>query len=161
MKTKIVIFLVLMIFFSANFMMIGNANIINSKMDNNPPNPPEIDGPVMGKIKETYNYNITVTDPDEDDYLLKLEVDFGDGIVQEDCGCGRPWENGKTIEMWHSWKKEGRYEIKARVADVNNYWSNWSEPYVINMPKTKSVNNYIFQYILKNLPNVYNTIRNT
>ena len=135
---------------------------ILTKNDNNPPNPPDITGPLSGKIKETYVYYITVTDPDEDDYLLQLEVDFGDGVVFETCGCDIPWNNGETIEVEHRWKKSGNYEIKARVMDVLGLWSNWSEPISVSMPKNKSLKIYnllqIFQECYPNLFNILNQI---
>ena len=79
---------------------IGRINL-----NNNAPNPPSISGPTSGKIDTTYDYEVTVTDPDEDDGLLRLELDFGDGIIAEDCGCSRVWQNGEVIDMSHRWKK--------------------------------------------------------
>ncbi len=114
--------------------------------DNTPPNPPLIEGPTNGIIKEIYTYNITLTDPDEDDFLLRLEIDFGDGVLQEDCGCATPWENGIIIKIEHSWKKQGNYEIKARVSDVHNSWSEWSEPIPVTMPRDRLIlfdNNFL------------------
>ena len=122
------------IFTSANKINIGINNL------NNPPNPPEIEGPTNGKIRENYIYFITVTDPDEDDKLLKLEVDFGDGIISEDCGCDVAWDNGEVIEMGHVWKKQGFFQVSARVTDIHNIWSEWSEPISVTMPKNKFVN---------------------
>ena len=112
-------------------------SIIAVADENNPPNPPVIEGPTSGKIRERYTYNFTVTDPDEDDRLLKLEIDWGDETQTETCGCDVPWYNGEIIQLEHTWKKTGNYEIKARVADVYNNWSEWSEPFSTSMPKSK------------------------
>ena len=131
--------------------------------DNNPPNPPIITGPLSGRIKETYVYNITVTDPDEDDYLLELEIDFGDGIIVERCGCDTPWENGETIEIEHRWEKSDTYEITGRVMDVYGEWSNWSDPLVVSMPKNKPYINTPFLQFLENFfekyPNAFPILR--
>jgi len=121
--------------------------------DNTPPNPPIISGPINGRIRQSYTYNITVTDPDEDNKLLKLEVNFGDGIVQEDCGCNIPWENGEIIQMEHIWKKQGTYKINGRVADEHNEWSQWSEPITITMPKNQISLNDIINKLLLSFPN--------
>jgi hypothetical protein len=129
----ILIITLLLFLTSTNALKVGTIN------DNTPPNPPVIEGPISGKINEFYTYSITITDPDEDDYLLKLEVDFGDGIIVEDCGCGSLWNNGEIIEIEHSWKKQGTYQIKARVADENNYWSEWSEPIPVTMPRNRLI----------------------
>jgi hypothetical protein len=128
-----------MLIFLTGIFVLVSANKINIETTNynNPPNPPVIEGPTEGKIKETQVYYITVTDPDEDDKLLKLEVDFGDGIISEDCGCNIPWENGEIIEMEHIWKNQGNYQVKARVADASNVWSEWSEPLSVIMPKNR------------------------
>ncbi|MEA2053621.1 MAG: hypothetical protein U9O96_00660 [Candidatus Thermoplasmatota archaeon] len=104
--------------------------------DNNPPNPPEITGPTSGIIKETYKYNITLTDPDPDDLMFDLEIDFGDGIEYVDCGCGKSWRNGTVVEVYHSWKKVGNYGITARIRDASGEWSEWSESLAVSMPKT-------------------------
>jgi len=107
--------------------------------NNNPPDPPVIEGPTSGKINEIYIYNFTVTDPDEDDKLLSLEIDWGDGTQTETCGCGILWENGETLQIEHRWKKAGSYEVSARAADVYNYWSEWADPFSVSMPKNKNM----------------------
>ncbi|KAA0002087.1 MAG: hypothetical protein FE048_04475, partial [Thermoplasmata archaeon] len=92
------------------FMALGTAM---ANTNNNPPNPPEIEGPTSGKIWNIYVYNITITDPDGDN-MQQLEVDFGDGMITlYECGCTEPfWESGDTLEVFHSWKKSGDYVIK-------------------------------------------------
>lgn len=119
----------------------SSANTISINNDNTPPNPPEITGPTSGEIKEYYTYYVTVTDPDEDDYLSKLEIDFGDGIIVEECGCSRPWENGEILQVENMWKKTGTYEIKGRVMDVHGEWSNWSDPLPVTIPRNKMIYN--------------------
>ncbi len=105
---------------------------------NNPPDKPTIEGPTSGKIGEVYQYNITITDPDGDD-MQQMEVDFGDGIVTlYECGCSsRLWESGKTLEVFHAWKKTGDYVVKARVMDVHGAWSEWGSMEV-SMPRLYS-----------------------
>jgi thiol-disulfide isomerase/thioredoxin len=119
--------------------------------DNTPPNPPEIHGPTSGVIRESYTYNVTVTDPDEEDGLLRLEMDFGDGTITEDCGCDKAWENGETLEIPHIWRRSGTYEITARVMDVHGEWSNWSDPLTVSMPKTKILINLLHSYLIKQM----------
>jgi hypothetical protein len=97
---------------------------INS-VTNNPPNPPLIEGPTTGETRTIYFFNITVTDPDEDPLVL-LEVDFGDGSdVFQDCGCGGTWSSGKVLMVEHQWKKKGTFALKARVQDGYGLWSDW------------------------------------
>jgi len=107
--------------------------------DNSPPNPPLMEGTTNGNIGEWYSYDITLTDPDIDDQMLFLEVDFGDDIVYEDCGCGKAWQNGEIITVSHSWKKTGSYSVTARVQDGAGEWSEWSDPLAVSMPRYRSI----------------------
>jgi hypothetical protein len=152
MKKKLIFLITIGVLFS----YIGSTSGVNITLfdDNTPPNPPEIVGPTNGKIRESHLYTITLTDPDEDNKLLKLEVDFSDGIVQEDCGCDIPWENGEVIQMEHTWKKEGTYEVTGRVADEHNEWSEWSEPITVIMPKNKLTSKNLLLKIIDLFPNI-------
>jgi carboxyl-terminal processing protease len=132
-------------------------NMQTTNNDNNPPNPPMITGPTSGKIGETYLYNVTITDPDED-VMFNLEVDFGDGIVHEDCGCGQSWQNGTVVELSHKWRKTGSYGITARVQDAYGEWSEWSEPLSISMPKSKTINTPFLRF-LENHPHMFPLLR--
>ena len=110
--------------------------------DNNPPNPPKIEGPTSGKIGETYTYEITLTDPDQDDIMFNLEVDFGDEVIHYDCGCGDSWQNGTVIAVSHKWENTGSYGITARVEDASGNWSEWSDPFIVivTKPKNRAIN---------------------
>ena len=140
--------------------MSKNKQITNN--DNNPPNPPEITGPLFGKVGEVYFYYFTVTDPDEDDGLWELEIDFGDEIIIErSCDSGEcvPWKNGETVEIKHMWKRTGTYELTARVMDVYGELSEWSDPLSISMPKNKPYINTPFIRFLENHPHLFSILR--
>ena len=121
-----------------NLNVVKKTNSTFLSVDDN--NPPKIEGPLSGKIGKTYVYNITLTDPDEDDQMFFLEVDFGEGIEYEDCRCGRSWQNGTVLEVPHKWKNVGNYGITARVQDGGGEWSEWSDPLFVSMPKNKKIN---------------------
>jgi hypothetical protein len=152
MRRKIIVLISLGVLFT----LIESTSGMNVTLfdDNTPPNPPEIEGPTSGQIKTTYTYDITITDPDEDDGLLFLEVDFGDGIISEDCGCDRVWQNGEVVQMSHQWKREGTYQISARVQDVHGEWSEWSEPIPVTMPKHKLFVNNLLSLLIDLFPNI-------
>jgi len=122
--------------------------------DNTPPNPPEIIGPTSGKIKEPLVYSITLTDIDED-ILLNLEIMWGDGTEELDCGCGKSWRNGSVVNITHTWRKTGDYSITARIQDSYGAWSNWSEPLPISIPKQKTVSS-ILSPLLQTLRSISN-----
>lgn len=120
------------------FILLSSALVfpsVQSIDENDPPNPPLIEGPSSGVINTHYYFNITLTDPNEDDLMYNLEINWGDGTDSIDCGCGKSWVNGTTIEVSHVWTKKGSYNISARVQDNFGTWSSWSDPLPINMPK--------------------------
>jgi len=124
------------LFFLTSITVAVNANIISiTSNGNTPPNPPVINGPSSGKIKKTYTYDVTVSDPDEDDLLILVEINFSDGTTA--CGgCdGRgPWHSGDVVDFDHSWTKIGTFNITGRVKDEHGEWSEWSDPLPITMP---------------------------
>ena len=101
------------LFFLTSITVAVNAYTISiTSTDNTPPDPPVISGPLSGKIKRTYTYDVTVSDPDEQDLLIIIEINFSDGTTA--CGgCdGRgPWHSGDVVEFDHSWTKIGTHSI--------------------------------------------------
>lgn len=123
-------------------------------LTNNPPNPPLIEGPTTGETRTIYLFNITVTDPDEDPLVL-LEVDFGDGSdVFQECGCSGAWPSGTVLGVAHQWKKRGTFVLQARVQDGHGLWSDWGT-LDISLPKstlhqpwdTFLIHRFLFTYI--------------
>jgi len=156
MKNKFVLFFVCAILLFSSTAILIDANTIKITNDNNPPNPPDIIGPILGKPGEIYRYQVAVSDPDESDGLIRLEIDFGDEIITKDPGCcGALWENPETIEVSHIWKNTGNYKITGRVQDIAGIWSEWSDPLSVSMPKTKTYFDSILQKIFLFLPNIY------
>ena len=100
--------------------------LINS--DNNPPYPPHIEGPTNCYTRETYYYNITIIDPDND-RLIALNVLFGDGtnltLYPTRSSCCKGWRSNMTLTVGHKWKESGDYSIKAKVKDTKWTWSDW------------------------------------
>jgi len=101
--------------------------------DNTPPNPPDITGPTTGKINVAQEYIFVLTDPDENQ-LIRLEVNFGDETLEERCGCDKPWYNGTVLDIDHTWRESGTYNLTARVSDEYGEWSRWSDPLPVTMP---------------------------
>jgi hypothetical protein len=152
---SIIIFLLLLL--PSTSIVISNQNKIQilqlkelnrySTYQNTPPNPPIIEGPLTGKPGKTYEYSFTLTDPDENDILTILEVDFGDeitGIVKKNCE--KPWINGTVIKILQNWQGGGEYNITARVLDISGDWSEWSNPFVVKIQKSKVFQNLLINY---------------
>jgi len=127
-----------------NGIEINNAYLMDSSIkENTPPNPPVISGPSSGRVRTTYEYEFLLTDPDEDDFMFTMEIDFGDELVTEGgAGCGKTWLNGTVIEVNHQWTIADDYSIKAIVQDSFGDWSQWSEPFPVSMPKSKLIDTF-------------------
>jgi len=155
MKIKIVSIILCFFLISIIIGITGSANIIINK-DNTAPNPPIIDGPTSGNINKFYSYFFTITDPDTDDRLYMMQIDFGEGeildVTPHDCDCGDFWENGARVQKDNLWREQGLYEITARVQDVYGEWSEWSEPYPVSMPRVRLINSQLFQRFIELFP---------
>ena len=144
MKQKIIMIIISMIFIFSISSTGIYADFLNS-----PPNPPLIEGPISGQTGVTYSYYFTLTDPDYDDLMFNLEVDFGNNVIAEDCGCDKSWTNGTIVEIPYQWSQSSDYEIRARVQGEYGDWSEWSEPYIVTMPRVLSYS--YFQHIINRL----------
>ena len=133
MKRKIMIFLVSTLFI---FSFCSISSVASD--ENTQPYPPLVEGPSSGQIKVSYDYYITITDPDYGDFMWTLEIDFGDELVTYGGpGCGQTWQNGTVIVVSHKWFSTGDFEVKARVMDSFDEWSEWSDPIFVSLPKSK------------------------
>jgi hypothetical protein len=81
-------------------------------MGNRQPNKPTMTGEDNGKIKTTYHYNLTGTDPDG--FNLSYFVDWGDNTT---TGWTPFTPSGVAITVDHSWAKKGTYTITCKVKD--------------------------------------------
>jgi len=112
---------------------------------NNPPNPPEINGPDSGKPGIEYEYTFNSTDLNEDPVMYF--IDWGDNTSE--------WteysDSGKEIMLKHNWTKKGDYTIKAKAKDVYGAESNWSE-FKVTIPRTKTTTYLLFHWLFQRFP---------
>ena len=131
---------------------IGNTDFFFEGYENQAPITPDTPiGKSSGSIGEEYNYSISGSDPEQHEiYYL---VNWGDGSDIEWFG---PYDSGEEVSATHMWDEKGSYEIRVKARDVNGAESDWSEPLVVSMPKTKLVLGSIFkeiiQFIIDRLP---------
>ena len=118
------------------------------RIENQPPDPPTIDGPIHGKVGVEYNWFFVSIDPDEDDvyYLVK----WGDG-----CGSQvwvGPYPSGEEITIIHAYNREGTFVIYAKAVDIYDTESDWATFEVI-FSKSKAINyNNLFLKLVAKFP---------
>ncbi|MDH7507372.1 MAG: hypothetical protein QHH15_06285, partial [Candidatus Thermoplasmatota archaeon] len=116
---------------------------------NKPPNIPVISGPVNGKPNIEYVYNITTTDPEENDVYFYL--DWGDG---NNTGWIGPYNSGEEISLNHKWSKKGIYVIKVKAKDIHEQESDWTF-LEIKIPKNRFLFNSVFLRLLDQLKEIF------
>ena len=100
-------------------------------------------GPSTGKINEEHIYLTSTIDSDKD--KLFYLFDWGDG---SNSGWIGPYNSGEECSSPHTWIEQGYYEVRAKVKDIYNEESEWSDPLSISMPKSVNKHNtWIFRLI--------------
>ncbi len=121
---------------------------------NTPPNKPVIDGLTSGNIGEEQEFNISTTDPHNDD--VSYIIDWGDDSGEVTIG---PFASGEVQNVTHIWNEEGDYSIKVKAKDIFDAESDW-ETLEVTMPKTKAINIPLFlQRLFQRFP-ILNKILN-
>jgi len=124
--------------------VIYGAGVFNAT--NERPEPPTIDGPLMGKKGVWYNFTFNSVDPDGDDvyyYIL-----WGDGYIEKWEG---PFSSGQDFVIAHSYPSKRTYTIEAKVKDTCNAVSNWSY-FDIEIPRTRTTSYLWYQWFLERFP---------
>jgi hypothetical protein len=118
---------------------------------NRPPNAPIITGKTNGKVGVEYQYNFTLSDPDND--AMYLRVDWGNGTSSPWQG---PYDSGKTVKLNHIWSQKGTYTIRAQAKDIYGVESDWGT-LTVKMPKnqqnSQQSSNLLFFQIVKRMLN--------
>ncbi len=87
---------------------------------------------------EIYKYSVRkIKDPDGD--LLSYMWDWGDGNYSNWIPAPT---TGTYLSAEHNWTQEGTYEVRVKARDQYGAESEWSDPLVVSMPKTKSINDF-------------------
>ena len=102
-------------------------------IDNEPPNPPIINGPTGGRPGIEYTYTFVSIDPNGQD--IKYYIDWGDG---NKGWTEKYYPSGEEISFSHTWKKKGTYTIISQSIDSLGYKSPYSTLNV-RMPRDKQI----------------------
>jgi hypothetical protein len=112
-----------------------------------PPNPPEIKGPKYVKKGDTCNYSVKGTDPDGDDLnLFFVRWPEGWGV-----GLGGQFPSGTIKYFHHTWNNNGTFIIRAKVRDVYDVSSDWTE-FEVKVTNDKSTSTSLLLRFLERFP---------
>jgi hypothetical protein len=87
---------------------------------NNPPDKPEIYGPVRWPVNVEIEFAFSSTDPDGDD--VKYYIDWGDD-TEDETGY---YQSGEIVTISHIYREINTYLLRAKAIDVYGYESEWS-----------------------------------
>ncbi|MGF3554163.1 MAG: PKD domain-containing protein [Thermoplasmatota archaeon] len=93
-----------------------------------PPNAPTVNGPTIGVVGVSYDFEFSTTDPDGDN--VYYYVNWGDG---SNSGWVGPYDSGYTAIISKTYTSPGTYNILAKAKDVDNLESGWSNPLTIEI----------------------------
>jgi hypothetical protein len=111
---------------------IDSGSVYVFRKENQPPNPPIINGPTIGRVGVAYNFTVVTTDPDGDEFFYLL--DWGDG---NSSGWLGPYASGEIFTISHAWNEPGTYMIKVKAKDPYGEESN-SNPFDIQIVELKT-----------------------
>ena len=98
-----------------------------------PPEIPIISGPSSGKRNIEYDFNLRTTHQSGLD--VWYWIDWGD---DNNSGWLGPYQSGFEITVSHTWLTREVFNIKARVKDEKEIYSNWAE-YKFSTPHDKCI----------------------
>ncbi len=122
----------------------GNPDISMANVEENePPTSPVLDGPRTGEPGIDYCWTFRSDDPEGDQ--IKYIINWDDGNTTE-IDCQPP---GTSVEVYHTYAEEGYYNITAKaVGCLYGQESEWSDPFLFNVPRTKfSINSIYLKFL--------------
>jgi hypothetical protein len=134
--------------FSAYYVDEVVAKKLSGGGTNDPPNPPEIDGPSNGVMDVEYEFTFNSEDPNEDDVYIYIL--WGDGYV--DTTSTVP--SGTDVIASHTYTKEKTFTIEAKAIDSNGDESDLAE-FEITIPRNRQSNYLFINHLIKQYPNLY------
>jgi hypothetical protein len=112
-----------------------------SESINNPPDPPDINGPSEASPGEEVTFTFHASDPDGDPVYYK--IDWGDGT---ETGWLGPYPHCTTISVSHTYNSKGNYILRAKAKDGYDAESDWST-FEITIPRNKAINRPILNFL--------------
>jgi outer membrane protein assembly factor BamB len=112
---------------------------------NEPPEIPNIAGPINGEVRKTYYYEFKSHDPDRNP--VRFYINWGDGEKE----WSNEYASDQVGHVKHKYLKSGTYVIKAKAQDSLGAESDWGT-LEVTMPVNKIVTNSLFLRFLGQFP---------
>ena len=113
---------------------------------NNPPDKPDINGPIKGKVGTEYTFYAYTNDSDIDN--ISYLFNWGDGT---NSGWTSFMPSGTLVNMSHKWLWKGNYKVMVKAKDSNAAQSEWAV-LKVSMPREKTISNSLFLRFLERYP---------
>jgi len=109
--------------------------------NNTRPNQPVITGPINGRKRVWYEYNFSISDPNNDS--LWIHIDWEHGTPSKWDG---PFSSGSIVKYNYSWRKKGSYTIRAQTMDNNGLYSEWGI-LEVTIPRTRASSSWYHLFL--------------
>ena len=96
--------------------------------ENQPPFSPIIEGSTLCRVGVEYEYNFSLSDPD--DNLMYLKIDWRDGNI---TGWLGPYQSGQVVKINNTWFSVGEFDIRAKAKDIYGAESEWSDILIVTI----------------------------
>ena len=131
----------------------GYLHAFGTVENNQPPEPPLIDGPMQARVRKNIEYTLQAEDPDNTP--ISFYIDWGDGTNKQTID----YEPGVQVPVFHTWTKKGTYIIRAKAIDTFGLESDWGTltvtmPYSYEQPQFPFIN-----WLLEHFPNAFPILR--
>lgn len=110
------------------FRSIGYLHAFGPVESNTAPNKPSISGDKWGEVGETYLYEITTTD--DENNPLSFYIDWGDETYDD---WSEEAASDEVVKFIHTYNKGGRYTIRVKARDTLGEESDWGT-HTVRMP---------------------------
>jgi len=97
---------------------------VTKDRNNNPPDAPEIYGPVRWPVNVEIEFSFSSTDPEGDD--VKYYIEWGDGKDEETYY----YQSGEIVTVFHIYEETETYLLRAKAIDIYDCESEWSSYYI-------------------------------
>jgi hypothetical protein len=113
---------------------------------NNPPDKPDIYGPIRGRPGIEYHYSFKTIDPEDDN--VSYFIEWGDGT---NTGWTDYYPSDTMITFSHIWDEIDRYPLRCKAKDIHGDESDWST-FPIEIPRNKLIYLNLLGRLFEKLP---------